>query len=40
MLFRKRTAAFVGLAVATGVLLGLVLSNRVLAQTEKETSSI
>jgi carboxyl-terminal processing protease len=38
MLFRKRTAAFVALAVATGVLLGLVLSDRVLAQSEKENS--
>jgi carboxyl-terminal processing protease len=40
MLFRKRTAAFVGLAVASGILLGLVLSDRVLAQSDKETSSI
>jgi carboxyl-terminal processing protease len=34
MLLRKRTAAFVAMAVASGVLLGLVLSDRVLAQSE------
>ena len=40
MLVRKRTAAFVGLAVASGVLLGLVLSNRVLAQSDTTNSNL